>query len=346
MRTALRIGIAGALFAVSAGVPWALHNHAQLELRSRQDALEQQAGRLSLLVQENGRLSNLAAQAQASPPLTGEQLRELLRLRNEKRQLAEQTNLVARLQDENSELSPAEFRAALSAEMIEAMKRILAALGPALQKYALAHSNQPAPGRLSDLQDYFPTDAGRKMAGLQTFEFVRDDAPRPGDALVLRGDVGRRPGDGSDVRIYGFSDGGVVEVTSEDGHFDHWEAEHISSPPAGTEEKLYLEAEGTAGERAVITELAGSVGISIEDASRFFDRVKQQEPVLNQRLAEMEKNVAGSAEEKQSQIRAAYEEELAKLAMETLGDKGPALMQKIRDHRMTEGMVQKMAQGK
>jgi hypothetical protein len=232
MRTVLRVGIAGILVALSAGVPWALRRHAELELRARRDALDQQAGRLSLLAQENGRLSNLIAQAKISPPLTGEQLRELLRLRNEKRELAEQTNLLARLQGENSQLSPAELHTALSAEMIEAMKRILAALQPALQAYALAHSNHP-PRCLSDLQDCFPTDAGRRMAGLQTFWFARNEAPRPGDALILRGNVD------NDVRIYGFSDGRVVKVVSEDGHFDDWEAQHMNSPPAGTEEPVH-----------------------------------------------------------------------------------------------------------
>jgi flagellar biosynthesis chaperone FliJ len=341
MRTALRIGIAGALFALSAGVPWALHHHARLELQSRRDALQAQADRLSLLVEENGRLSNLLTQAKASPPLTGEQLRELLRLRNEKRRLAEQTNLLARSQGENSQLSPDELRTALSAEMIEAMKRVLAALEPALQKYALAHSNHP-PGSLFDLQDYFPTDAGRKMTGLLTFEFVRDDAPRPGDVLVLRGGM---PGDGTPARIYGFSDGHVVEVASEDGYFDNWEAQHMGSPPADTEEKLYLEAKGTEQERgrikellasvessrAHITELAASVGISTEDASRFFDQFMQQEEVRFHRLAEMQEHLTGSPEEKWTQTRAAVKEELTKLATAMLGDKGPALAQKMAE---------------
>jgi len=331
MKKALRIGIAVALVVVSAGVPWVLQHQAQVELRARRDALEQRASRLSLLVEENGRLSNLVAQAKASSPLTAEQLRELLRLRNEKRWLAEQTNLTARLAtgtSDQAQLSPAELQTALCAEMTEAMKRILPALQPALQKYALAHPDQP-PDSFSELQDYFPLVAGRKMVGLQTFEFAREGGPRPGDALLLRGSPGSRPGDGSEVRIYGFSDGRVVEVSSEDGHFDDWEAQHLTSAPAGTEEKVYLEAEGTARERARIAEVGASVGVSAEDAGRFFDRIKQQQKGLSQRLAEMEKSLTGSAEEKRRQMQAAVEEELNKLAIETLGDKGPALVQKL-----------------
>jgi len=349
MRTAFRIGIAGALFALSIAVPWVLQHHAQLELRARRDALEQQAKRLSLLAQENRRLSNLVAQAKASPRLTEEQLHELLRLRNEKRWLGEQTNLVARLREENNQLkarlaagtsgpgqlTPAELETALSVEMTEAMKRVLAALQPALQKYALVHSNQ-SPASFSDLRDYFPVVAGRKMVGLQSFEFPREEGPRPGDALILRGDVGRRPSDGSEVRVYGFSDRRVVEVSSEDGHFEGWEAQHMSTALAGTEEKFYLEAEATVREReetererARITALGASLGISTEDAGRFFDRLRQQEKILGPKFAEMEKSLTGSPEEKQRQKRAAIEAELNKLAIETLGDKGPPLVQKL-----------------
>ena len=105
-----------------------LRHQTRLELRARQDAIEQQGGQLSLLVGENGWLSNQVAQAKASQSLTTQQLRELLRLRNEKRWLAEQTNLARRLATgppEPAQLSPAEFLTALTAEMTEAMKRIL-----------------------------------------------------------------------------------------------------------------------------------------------------------------------------------------------------------------------------
>ena len=331
MRTTLRIGIISALVAVSAGVPCILYRQAQLELRARQDAFEQQAGRLSLLAEENGRLSNLVAQSKASPPLTADQLRELLKLRNEKHWLAEQTNLAARLAagpSEPDQPSPAELVAALSAEMTEAMKRILPALQPALQKFALAHSNQP-PDSFSDLQDCFPLVDGRKMAGLQTFEFAREGGPRPGDALMLRGLAGRRSGDGLEVRVYGLNDGRVVEVSAEDGNFDEWEAQHLSSAPAGTEQRVSLEAKEIAQERARIAALGASVGISFQDAGRFFDQARRQQKVLGPKLAELEKSLTGSPEEKQRQMRAAIGEELNKLAVETLGDKGPALLQKM-----------------
>jgi hypothetical protein len=327
--------MAGALVAVSGGVPCFLQHRARTELGIRRAAFEQQASRLSLLVEENGRLSNLVAQAKASPSLPAEQLRELLRLRNEKRWLAEQTNRLARLaagSSDQAQPSQAGSETALCAEMTEALKRILPALQPALQKYALAHSNHP-PDSFSELQDCFPLVDGRKMAGLQTFEFAREEGPRPGDALLLRGNAGRRPADGSEVRVYGFSDGRVVEVASEDGRFDAWEAQHLNSAPAVTEVKVNLEAEGTARERARLAEVGASLGISAEDTGRFFDRVKQQQKVLGQKFEEMQKSLTGSPEEKQRQMQAAVQEEINKLAIETLGDKGPALVQKMVERK-------------
>ena len=193
MRTALKIVLAGALIAASAGMPCVLQRQARLELRARQDAFEQQASRLSLLVEENGRLSNRVAQAKASPALTADQLRELLRLRNEKHWLAEQTNLLERLAEQQG---------------------------------------------------------------------ARED-------------------------------------------------------------------EGTRRERARLAQVGASLGISAEATDRFFDRVKQQQDVFVQKFEEMQKSMAGSPEEKQRQIQAAVQEEINKLAIETLGDKGPALVQKM-----------------
>jgi hypothetical protein len=193
MNNALKIGFAGVVIAASAGMPCLLQRQARLELRARQDAFEQQASRLSLLAEENGRLSNLVAQADASPSLTEDQLRELLRLRNEKPWLAEQTNLLVRLAEQQAE----------------------------------------------------PED------------------------------------------------------------------------------------EGIARERARLAQVGSSLGIAAEDTGRFFDRIKQQQQILGQKFEEMHKSLTGSPEEKQKQMRAAIQEELNKVAIETLGDKGPALVQKM-----------------
>jgi len=234
-----------------------------------------------------------------------------------------------------------EIVSALSAEMMTAMKNILPALQPALQRYALTHTNQ-AIGGFTELQDYFPLIDGRKMDGLHTFRFVREESLREGedlklpisDDLVLRGDAGRRsadgrPGEGSEVRIYGFSDGRVVEVTSEDGNFSDWEAQHMNSPPPGMEERIYLEDAGTARERARAVAVGATLGISAEDASRLFNTIKEQEKTLVPRFEEMRKNFTGSPEEQMSQLQTAVMDELARIAAETIGDKGPDLVRKI-----------------
>ena len=193
MNAALKIGFAGVLIAVSAAMPCVLQRQGRLEVRARQAAYEQQGSRLALRVEENGRLSNLVAQANASPSLTAEELRELLRLRNEKHWLAEQTNLLVRL------------------------------------------------------------------------------------------------------------------------------AEQQGAP----------EDEGTLRERARLAQVGASLGIPAEATDRFFDRIKQQQQTLGQKFEELHNSLAGSPEEKQQQMRAAIQEELNKIAIQTVGDKGPALVQKM-----------------
>jgi len=296
VKKALKVAVAAALLVASVGAPVVLWHSGRVALRARQGAWEHGAKHQAALVQEATRLSNLVAQAKSRTELSEEQLRELLSLRNERRQLGEQTNLLANLDQENErlqalqpsgspeQLSPTELQTALSAEMQEAMRAVLPLLRNAIQEYGLAHSNQP-PGGFSDLKPYFPLVAGQKMAGLDTFSFVWEQHLREGeplvlgtgDALMLFGELGRRPGDNSTVRVYGFSDGRVVEVTSEDGKFDVWENAHLNSPITGPDEKVYLEAEGTARDRARVVQLGASVGISAEEANLFFDRVRQEQ---------------------------------------------------------------------
>lgn len=47
----------------------------------------------------------------------------------------------------------------------------------------------------------------------------------------------------------------------------------------------------------------------------------------------MQKGLTGSPEENAGQMQTAAEEEMYKLAIETLGDKGPALVQKMAEGR-------------
>jgi hypothetical protein len=93
---------------------------------------------------------------------------------------------------------------------------------------------------------------------------------------------------------------------------DAWEAQHLTSAPAGTEEQVYLQADPTLRERARLVEVGAGLGVSAEDASRLFDRVSQQKEVFGPN---------------------AVEEELKKLAIETVRSQGPAMEQKQGEHK-------------
>jgi hypothetical protein len=245
--TKLKIAFVIAIFAGSVAVPFALHHHAQSKLDEMNKALHQHSGQFERLTSENERLSNLVAQANSSQSLSKDQLGELLRLRSEAGWLRKQMNGIQKLREENRQLQtglattnqqmlklPTETDEELSAEILEAMKNICRELPGAMQRYASDHTNQ-ASDDFSKLRNYFPTSGGRKMVGLYTFQFVRDDGPTPGDALILCEELTRQRPDGTWARVYGFSDGRAVEATSDKDDFDAWEKEHMNSPPSNNQ---------------------------------------------------------------------------------------------------------------
>ena len=245
--TTVKAGFVIALSIASVAAPLAIQRHAQVKLHDTDLALRAQAERLSQLSRENEHLSFLVAQSKST--FSNEQLRELLRLRNEVGQLRTQTNVIGKLREENAQLvsgltsaqipqrqmSPTERDEELSLEIVESMKNISRELRPAMQRFANDHNNK-APTSFSELRDYFPTSGGNRMTGLYTFGFIRDNGPVPGDALVLSENGTHRKPDGKPARVYAFSDGRVIEVTApskdSDNFFDNWEKEHMTSPPS------------------------------------------------------------------------------------------------------------------
>jgi hypothetical protein len=239
----LGFGIVSVVAVVSAAMPLATQRYGQTKLQKAQEFLEQQAGEMARLTSEKERLSRLAAGANPEQTLSAEQVAELLKLRNEIGRLRSETNEAHKLREENrrlqaastampypqSQLPPAELEAELSAQTINAMKSVCLELPLVLQKFANDHSNQAT--SLSELRDYFPTTGGHKMPGLYTFDFVRDEGRKPGDALILCEQGSRQKLEGTWARVYGFRDGSAVEVISEDDNFDAWEKQHLSSPP-------------------------------------------------------------------------------------------------------------------
>ena len=236
----LRLCMAAALVFASVALPFVLWRSGRASLQEVREVSAKQAGELAQLTQDNQRLSNLVAQAKQ--PLSAEQIKELLRLRSEIGRLRAETHEADKLRGENHLLKatsaamaspqiprpPAELEAELSTQTINAMKNLCLELPLVLQKFANDHNNQPP--SLPELRNYFPSTDGRRMPGLYTFTFVRDEGPKPDDLLILREEGSRGKLDGKMARVYGFRDGSAIEVTSEHGNFDAWEKEHLSTP--------------------------------------------------------------------------------------------------------------------
>lgn len=74
---------------------------------------------------------------------------------------------------------------------------------------------------------------------------------------------------------------------------------------------------------------AAEVGVGAEDANRFFKRMME----LKTKFDEMEKNLTGTPQEKQKQMEAAVKAEMEKVAIETMGEKGPTLIEKMMKRR-------------
>jgi hypothetical protein len=95
------------------------------------------------------------------------------------------------------------------------------------------------------------------------------------------------------------------------------------------QEKKRQEAEAQDRELVRITEMASGVGIAEADAKRFFDRLIELTPTLQPQFEEIEKKLTGTPEEIRRQMEAFAKIELQKIAAETLGEKGPALVDKM-----------------
>jgi len=78
-----------------------------------------------------------------------------------------------------------------------------------------------------------------------------------------------------------------------------------------------------------LTAMAAEVGVSAEDAGRFWKRMKELEPMLDSKFKEMEKNLTGTPQEKQKQMAAAEKAEFERVAIETMGERGRALVEKM-----------------
>jgi ERCC4-type nuclease len=78
---------------------------------------------------------------------------------------------------------------------------------------------------------------------------------------------------------------------------------------------------------------AVEVGVDPAAANRFFDQVKAMKPDMEAKFSELEKSLTGTPEEKQKKMQVVIKAELEKVAIETMGPNGPALIDKMmKDH--------------
>ena len=239
----LRLAMAVALVIASVAIPVVLWRSTRFRLQEAKELSAKAADEVAQLTEDNQRLSNLVGEAKQA--LSTEEGQELLRLRSEIGRLRGEMREADKLREENQRLkmpspamaalqaprSAAELETELSMQTIDAMKDLCRELPAALQKFLNDHGNQPQ--SLPELRNYFPMVNGRKIPGLYTFTFVRDEGPKPGDLLILREEGARGKLDGTMARVYGFRDGSAVEVSTSDGNFDLWEKQHLSPSPSG-----------------------------------------------------------------------------------------------------------------
>jgi hypothetical protein len=95
--------ILGGILLAGAAASWTIQHATRVELRERETARRQGATQLAVIAAENRALSNRIAQSNNADRLTGEQLRELLRLRGEVGLLRQTVGEIDRLRATNSQ---------------------------------------------------------------------------------------------------------------------------------------------------------------------------------------------------------------------------------------------------
>jgi hypothetical protein len=246
----LKVGIISALaLAGGMAVLLLLSNMAQLKLREENQSLRQQADQLAELAAENGRLSNVVANATGAQ--ASAQLNELLRLRSEVGRLRKQTNELGKLQDENGRLQaslakarqerpPAQEQLSPAAEQEkqEAIAKMNYTRGwiMAFHLYAAEHQGQ-APASFDQAAAFLPEEAkAETKLGINQFELVYQGSlnglANPSKVIVIRETQARQSSDGSWSRAYAFADGHSEIHRSVDGNFEKWESELLPKPAA------------------------------------------------------------------------------------------------------------------
>ncbi len=231
----LKIGIVSAVVVASVVTPLVLQHQARARLRGQDDSLGQQQTQLTALIEENKRLSNLAA----SSSLSSNQPEELQRLRAEAAALQQPTSTVARLREENRRLQASVAKPPTSLQMREeAIARMEFSKNwmLAFVLYAEKHQDQ-FPTDFGQAKDFLPEQAKAETnVTTEQFEIVYQgkwgEVKKPSDTIILREKQAQQSPSGNWTRAYGFADGHSEIHSAADGSFELWEKDRILTPAA------------------------------------------------------------------------------------------------------------------
>ena len=106
-----------------------------------------------------------------------------------------------------------------------------------------------------------------------------------------------------------------------------WSRQRLPGAVAGA--AIFLFSVIMEGWPVALPDLAATVGIAPEDASRLFDELKNSEPEMRAKLDRLRQGMTGSPEEIDRQMQWATKAEFEKIAVEILGDQGGALVELI-----------------
>lgn len=229
-----KVGL-GVIIVAGAAIMMFLQYQTQQQLRGDNESLRQQIAQLKA---DNENAANPSATSNNS--LSNDQLSELLKLRGEVTALRNQTNQLAKLQDQNQQL-----REAITAA---AQERPRATSPEAEQQKAFGilemnTSKQLVLGMIiyaDEHQDQFPTNFDQTMPYFKDSEFATNRnrfemvytgsssaIANPSSAIVLR-EIQPWTASGHWMRTYSFADGhSEVHRADPNGSFDEWEQQHV-----------------------------------------------------------------------------------------------------------------------
>ena len=240
--TKLKTSALGAVILAGAVSSVVIQSHSAARLKGLDAALGRQSAQLAQRKAENKRLSELVDLA-ASPSINNQS--ELGRLQSEIAGLRKQTNGLANLQAQASQLSAslADLRrdpAAVGAQSTVFSKqassdlRFCMQLGLAVMTYASKHGDRFPPS-LSQAAEYLPANFRAKLnsapdgfqlmyTGTRTALFAK--YAHPEELILIRQRQPWRNTDGKWVKVYGLADGSGRILSIADGNFDAWEQRH------------------------------------------------------------------------------------------------------------------------